>query len=416
MADSYSTNLRLIIQTTGENSGTWGTKTNTNLNYLDAKLGNTTTVTETSGTKTLSETEERVARIHATGTLTGNLTIEFSGRKGYWIVRNGTSGTFSLTCKVTGQTGVTVTQGYSALVYCNGTDIEKCIEQIDASAFATITGGAWAAEAAVADSATPAIGAAASYRVVANGTTTVTGFDSVAAGIWRVVRWAGARTLTNGASLILIGGANRTTAAGDTSIFRSEGSGVWREEFAMRATGKAIVGPASTDITDSTATGRSVLTAASAAAGATALGLGTGDSPQFTAINVGHASDTTVARYAAGIVGVEGVALHPGIPITDKSAAYTLVLGDAQTAIRHPASDNNARTFTIPANASVAYPVGTCLTFINEVNTVTIAINSDTLVLAGSGTTGSRTLAANGVATAVKVASTRWYISGSGIS
>jgi hypothetical protein len=133
-------------------------------------------------------------------------------------------------------------------------------------------------------------------------------------------------------------------------------------------------------------------------------------------VELGHASDTTLSRLAAGVMAVEGIPLYPGIPITDKSTAYTLVLADAQTAIRHPAADTNNRTFTIPANGSVAYPVGTCITFINEVNTVTIAITTDTLVLGGAGTTGSRTLAAHGIATAIKVSSTRWYISGTGLT
>lgn len=99
-----------------------------------------------------------------------------------------------------------------------------------------------------------------------------------------------------------------------------------------------------------------------------------------------------------------------------QSAAYTLVLGDAGKMILHPAADNNARTFTIPANSSVAFPVGTVITFINEINTVTIAITTDTLVLAGAGSTGSRTLAANGIATAVKITSTKWMISGVGLT
>jgi hypothetical protein len=99
-----------------------------------------------------------------------------------------------------------------------------------------------------------------------------------------------------------------------------------------------------------------------------------------------------------------------------KSADYTLVLGDAQKHILHPTADNNGRTFTIPANASVAYPTGTCITFVNQINTVTIAITSDTLTLAGAGTTGSRTLAANGMATALKVSSTGWVISGTGLT
>jgi hypothetical protein len=156
--------------------------------------------------------------------------------------------------------------------------------------------------------------------------------------------------------------------------------------------------------------------ASTAADAATNLGLGTGDSPQFTGINVGHASDTTVTRSEAGVIAVEGVPIYPNIPQNSKSEAYTLVLADAQKHILHPSTDNNARTFTIPANSSVAYPIGTAITFINEINTVTIAITTDTLVLAGTGSTGSRTLAANGVATAIKVGSTRWYISGTGLT
>jgi len=103
-------------------------------------------------------------------------------------------------------------------------------------------------------------------------------------------------------------------------------------------------------------------------------------------------------------------------PLNSQTAAYTLVLADAAKTILHPISDNNARTFTIPANSSVPYPDGTVITFVNLINTVTIAITSDTMYLAGAGTTGSRTLAAYGVASAVKVASTTWVISGNGLT
>jgi hypothetical protein len=103
-------------------------------------------------------------------------------------------------------------------------------------------------------------------------------------------------------------------------------------------------------------------------------------------------------------------------PVNSQSAAYTLVLADAGKTILHPIADNNARTFTIPANSSVTYPVGTVVTFVNLINTVTIAITTDTMYLAGPGTTGSRTLAAYGVASAVKVASTTWVISGNGLT
>lgn len=104
------------------------------------------------------------------------------------------------------------------------------------------------------------------------------------------------------------------------------------------------------------------------------------------------------------------------VPQNSQSTAYTAVLSDSGKHIFHPSTDNNARTFTIPANSSVEYPVGTVLTFVNMANTVTIAITSDTMYLAGAGTTGSRTLAAYGVATAIKMTSTTWMISGTGLT
>lgn len=104
------------------------------------------------------------------------------------------------------------------------------------------------------------------------------------------------------------------------------------------------------------------------------------------------------------------------LPVNSQTADYTLVLSDSGKTILHPISDDNPRTFTIPANASVAYDIGTAVTFISLINTVTIAITSDTMYLAGDGSTGSRTLDAYGIATALKVDSTTWVISGNGLT
>ena len=97
---------------------------------------------------------------------------------------------------------------------------------------------------------------------------------------------------------------------------------------------------------------------------------------------------------------------------------YTTVLGDSGFQILHPSADVTARTYTIPANASVAYPIGTELTFVNQngAGTLTIAITTDTMRLAGAGTTGSRTLAANGIAVALKITATEWIINGTGLT
>lgn len=99
-----------------------------------------------------------------------------------------------------------------------------------------------------------------------------------------------------------------------------------------------------------------------------------------------------------------------------KSTAYTTVLTDAQKHILHPTADDNPRTFTIDSNTNVAYPIGTTITFVNQINTLTIAITSDTLTLAGANTTGSVTLTAGGIATALKIGTTDWIISGTGLS
>lgn len=147
---------------------------------------------------------------------------------------------------------------------------------------------------------------------------------------------------------------------------------------------------------------------------ASALVASTSQAVGFGTIELGHASDTTIARAAAGVISVEGTPLFPNLPQNSQSADYTLVLGDANKHVLHPSADTTARTFTIPANSSVAFPVGTVVTFINQngAGSISIAITTDAMRLAGAGTTGTRTLAANGIATAVKLTSTEWIISG----
>lgn len=106
---------------------------------------------------------------------------------------------------------------------------------------------------------------------------------------------------------------------------------------------------------------------------------------------------------------------YKGLPQNTQGSSYTLVLADAGKLIYR--GSGGAATWTIPANASVAFPVGTVVTFMNITGTsVSIAITSDTLTLAGTTSTGTRTLGQNGVATAIKYASTEWLISGAGLS
>jgi hypothetical protein len=106
---------------------------------------------------------------------------------------------------------------------------------------------------------------------------------------------------------------------------------------------------------------------------------------------------------------------YMGIPQSDAATtgSYTIVAADAGEHIYTTAT----RTVTIPANSSVAFPVGTAISFVAATGaTVTIAITTDTMYLAGPGTTGSRTLAPFGMATALKITSTSWIISGNGLT
>ena len=137
-------------------------------------------------------------------------------------------------------------------------------------------------------------------------------------------------------------------------------------------------------------------------------------SPTLTTPALGTPSSGTLANCT--VDGTDAVGFR-NIPINSKSAAYTTVLEDSGKIIFHPSTDANARTFTINSNANVAYSLGTAITFINMTsNVVTINIATDTMYLSSAGTTGSRSLAQYGSATAVKITSNTWLISGSGLT
>jgi hypothetical protein len=159
---------------------------------------------------------------------------------------------------------------------------------------------------------------------------------------------------------------------------------------------------------------------------------GTVDTPTTTpaiTLSLGAISPTSInasGSVTAGSFVGDGSSITTGgvevgtkiVPQVAQSAAYTTVLTDSGKHILHPAADTTARTYTIDSNANVAYPIGTALTFVNQngAGALSIAITADTMRLAGAGTTGTRTLAANGVATALKITATEWIISGTGLT
>jgi len=134
--------------------------------------------------------------------------------------------------------------------------------------------------------------------------------------------------------------------------------------------------------------------------------------------NIGVAATSFTGLAAAATTASTAASVgYMGIP--QSATTTTLVIGDAG---KHIYVNTSGQTLTIPAATSVAYPIGTTITFIAgpSASTVTIAITTDTMYLTGTGTTGSRTLAAHGMATAVKVSGASssgvWYINGSGLT
>lgn len=149
-------------------------------------------------------------------------------------------------------------------------------------------------------------------------------------------------------------------------------------------------------------------TGASTAANArTQLGAAaSGDNTDITSLE----QDVTIAA-TGGAIGANTLG-YRGLPQEAKTGAYTLALADAG---KHISITTGG--VVIPANSSVAFPVGTAVViFNNSGSNQTISITSDTLRWGGTTNTGSRTLSGYGIATAMKVASTVWVITGAGIS
>lgn len=107
---------------------------------------------------------------------------------------------------------------------------------------------------------------------------------------------------------------------------------------------------------------------------------------------------------------------YKGLPQNTQTANYTLVMGDQGKDI-YITGTTVGQTVTIPANASVAFPVGTVIKISNDSNqNWLVAITTDTLVWKGSGATGTRTIAPQGDLVLEKKSATRWWCGGAGVS
>jgi hypothetical protein len=170
--------------------------------------------------------------------------------------------------------------------------------------------------------------------------------------------------------------------------------------------------------------GTSAVTAAKIASAVAGSGL-SGGAGTALEVNVDDSTiviisdELRVGNPAAGTTstGASGFG-YMGLPQNaNTTGSYTILAADAGTHIYSSAT----RAITIPSSGTTTMPIGTTIVFIaGSGATVTISISSsptaNTLYLAGPGTTGSRTLAPFGMATAVKITATSWIISGNGLT
>ena len=136
MANSTSASLKLTVQTTGENSGTWGAFTNSNLLVLEQAIGGyagialnaTTGATLTFSNGVVSNGKNQVIKLTGTITTNVNVIIPNSIEKTY-IVENATSGAYTVTVKTTSGSGFTfgATEKTRAIVYSDGTNVVEVI-------------------------------------------------------------------------------------------------------------------------------------------------------------------------------------------------------------------------------------------------------------------------------------------------
>ena len=131
MASTYSTRARFELQADGENETTWGQKEVTNheltdealYGYLAKSCAGGSDVTLTASNAASDEVRQRM--IKCTGALTGNINVIVPAVEGFWNFWNATSGSYTLTVKTSGGTGIAIPQGGACDLFCDGTNVER---------------------------------------------------------------------------------------------------------------------------------------------------------------------------------------------------------------------------------------------------------------------------------------------------
>lgn len=228
MTSTFTVNTNLNLQGTGDNVGTWGGILNTQVfTIIDAVFGNVQTLTLSSSDITVTTTQSQVATIILTGTLTANVNVIFPAIGRTYFVINNCTGAFTTTLKIGAGATAISPQGAGQFFVLDGTNVNR-----------TTTPG-FGALTSVASAATVNLGAVGSNLISITGTTAITSFGSSAllsAPLYELTFTGSVMLTYNATSMILLGGQNIATAAGDAAVALYLGSGNWRVLDYTRAT------------------------------------------------------------------------------------------------------------------------------------------------------------------------------------
>jgi len=132
MASTYSTDLKLELMATGENAGTWGTKTNTNLNLVQQAIAGYEAIDVASADVTLVMSNASISNarnmiLNFTGTLAANRTVTIPDSiEKFYILKDGTTHSGNtLTFKTVSGTGFTLDEGKIHAAYSDGTNVNE---------------------------------------------------------------------------------------------------------------------------------------------------------------------------------------------------------------------------------------------------------------------------------------------------
>jgi hypothetical protein len=365
MASTYSS-LKIQLMGTGENSGTWGTITNTNLGTaIEEAIVGSADVNFSSADVTLTLTDAnssqtaRNLRLNLTGTVGAPQNLIVPAIEKVYIVNNGLTQT--ITVKNTGGTGIAVPAGKTMYVYNNGTNVLDAVTHLTSltlgSALPIASGGTGSTSTTYANLQSNVTG------VLPNANTTAAS--------------------ANGASTIVARDASGNFSA---NVITANGSAL----TALNATSVSSGTLANARTTAASANGASTIVARDASGNFTAAVI------TATTVNATTFNGTTVNDAGGNL---------RTIPQNAKTTSYTLAVGDIGEFI----STNSS--VTVP---NTTFSGGDVVSIYNTTssNITVIQGASTTLTKAGSATTGNATLLQYGIATVLCTGANAFVITG----